>query len=331
MLISLISRSSRMPDMDIDFSQEFKQIIDAYEKSDGQKDNLINKKYASLVVSGNKVINAHNIKGIELKIIDQSESALTLEVYVEDNCKLEFPVHLCMGLLPAKGEQKIISTYKIGKNAEVSFMTHCSFPNAVDVKHIMKSEIYIGKNARMAYEETHFHGDNNGAYTNPETKAFLEEGAQFLNTFKLIKGTVGKLKVMYEAFLKKNAVTEINAKVFGKKKDDILVEEIIHLDGEGARGLAKSRIVLTDQSKSNFIGKTYGNAPHTRGHIDCTEIIKDQAQAYATPIVAVKDSSAKVTHEAAIGSVDKRQLETLMSKGLTEDEAVNIIVKGILK
>jgi Fe-S cluster assembly scaffold protein SufB len=40
---------------------------------------------------------------------------------------------------------------------------------------------------------------------------------------------------------------------------------------------------------------------------------------------------AKVTHEAAIGSVDKRQMETLMAHGLTPEEAVDVIVKGILK
>ncbi|HPB48623.1 MAG TPA: SufD family Fe-S cluster assembly protein, partial [Exilispira sp.] len=40
---------------------------------------------------------------------------------------------------------------------------------------------------------------------------------------------------------------------------------------------------------------------------------------------------AQVTHEAAIGSVDSKQLETLMSRGLSEDEAVDLIVSGLLK
>jgi Fe-S cluster assembly scaffold protein SufB len=60
------------------------------------------------------------------------------------------------------------------------------------------------------------------------------------------------------------------------------------------------------------------------------EIIKDQAVASAIPIVSVTDPLAKVTHEAAIGSVDKRQMETLMSHGLTPEQAVDVIVKGIL-
>jgi len=74
----------------------------------------------------------------------------------------------------------------------------------------------------------------------------------------------------------------------------------------------------------------WSNAEGARGHVDCMEIVKDNAVASAVPIVKVTNSLAKVTHEAAIGSVDKRQMETLMAHGLTPEEAVDIIVKGIL-
>jgi Fe-S cluster assembly scaffold protein SufB len=45
----------------------------------------------------------------------------------------------------------------------------------------------------------------------------------------------------------------------------------------------------------------------------------------------VNDDRAKLTHEAAIGSVDKKQVETLMARGLTEDEAVDVVVRGMLR
>jgi len=51
----------------------------------------------------------------------------------------------------------------------------------------------------------------------------------------------------------------------------------------------------------------------------------------AVPVVVVNDETAKVTHEAAIGSIDKKQLETLMARGLSEDEAVDVIVQGMLR
>jgi hypothetical protein len=37
-----------------------------------------------------------------------------------------------------------------------------------------------------------------------------------------------------------------------------------------------------------------------------------------------------VTHEAAIGSVDSTQLQTLMAHGLDEEEASDVIIQGLL-
>jgi len=59
--------------------------------------------------------------------------------------------------------------------------------------------------------------------------------------------------------------------------------------------------------------------------------VRDRATARAEPIVDVTHPLAKVTHEAAVGTVDQNQLETLMAHGLTPDEAIEVIVAGILR
>ncbi|HEX6173518.1 MAG TPA: SufD family Fe-S cluster assembly protein [Candidatus Binatia bacterium] len=53
--------------------------------------------------------------------------------------------------------------------------------------------------------------------------------------------------------------------------------------------------------------------------------------AQAIPIVKVTHPLAKVTHEAAIGSIDQKQLETLMAHGLTPEQAVEVVVAGLLR
>ena len=121
-------------------------------------------------------------------------------------------------------------------------------------------------------------------------------------------------------------------KAYGKGDDDIKVWEKIFLNGAGARGAAKSRLVLSGRAKAEVKGETYGNAPYARGHVDQLHTVNgEKALATAIPIVSVTNDKAKVTHEAAIGSVDRRQVETLMARGLEENEAVDIIVKGILR
>ena len=67
-----------------------------------------------------------------------------------------------------------------------------------------------------------------------------------------------------------------------------------------------------------------------RDHVDCMEIVRDQAVVSAIPEVKVSHPQAKVTHEAAIGSVDSKQLETLMAHGLDPESAVDLIIRGML-
>lgn len=49
------------------------------------------------------------------------------------------------------------------------------------------------------------------------------------------------------------------------------------------------------------------------------------------PIVMVRDERARVTHEAAIGSVNRKELETLTARGLTEEKAIEVIIRGMLE
>jgi len=73
------------------------------------------------------------------------------------------------------------------------------------------------------------------------------------------------------------------------------------------------------------------HAKGARGHVDCREIVKDHAVASAVPIVKVTHPLAKVTHEAAIGAVDQKELETLMAHGLDPEQATELIVRGMLQ
>jgi hypothetical protein len=243
---------------------------------------------------------------------------------------VENPVHLCFGVIPAEGVQRILSDFEIGEGASVEFMAHCTFPNAVEVQHIMEGTIRVGRNATMRYEETHYHGETGGVEVLPTAKITVDEGGRYYSGFNLSKGRVGRMVFDYEVDVAADGVAELVAKAVGYGDDEITVKETIRLNGDNARGLAKSRIAVRDRATSEVLGVTEGHAPFARGHIDCVEIVRDDAVANAVPIVKVSHPQAHVTHEAAIGTVDKKELETLMARGLDEEAAVDIIVRGML-
>jgi len=134
----------------------------------------------------------------------------------------------------------------------------------------------------------------------------------------------------YAVDVAEGGVAELTSRILGSGRDRIKVAETIRLNGAAARGLAKARLALSGDAQGEVVGTTEGNAPEARGHIDCVEIVRDRAVANAIPIVRVSDPRAQVTHEAAIGTVNRKELETLMARGLDEEAAVDTIVRGML-
>jgi len=308
---------------------EFEAIVKAYEKAGGKPEAFKSPRIASLVISSNKVLAANEIPGIRMEA-EELPSGIRAKIKVEPGVRIEYPVHLCFGVLPEEGVQEIYSQFEIGDGAQVAFIAHCTFPNAINVKHIMDATIHVGKGALMHYRESHYHGERGGTVVLPKARVIVEEEGRYFSEFSLTTGRVGRLELDYVVDVGAYGVAELVAKAYGYGDDSILIKETIRLNGEKARGLAKSRIAVRERARSEVHGITEGNAPFTRGHVDCIEIVRDEAVAAAVPLVSVRHPSAYVTHEAAIGTVDKKGLETLMARGLSEEEAVDVIIKGML-
>jgi len=284
---------------------------------------------AHLVIHHNKVIGAHLVPGLHVDT-EEIEDGIDCKIVLDEKTKIAKPVHLCFGMLPKTGVQRIIMNVEIKEAAEVAIKADCTFPNAVDVKHIMEAKIHVGKGAQYSYFERHVHSDSGGVTVLPKAVVELDEDARFKADFELVKGRVGTIRIDYETTCKARSVLEMTAKVNGKGDDLIELNETGHLVGEGARGVLTSRIAVRGNARAEVNNKITATAPFARGHVDCKEIIQDHGVAKAIPIVEVHDPRAHVTHEAAIGSVGSKELETLMAHGLTEDEAVELIIQGLL-
>ena len=234
-------------------------------------------------------------------------------------------------MLPANGLQEIEAEYEVGAGAAVEFIAHCTFPNATDLRHVMKARIAVGEGAAMTYREAHFHGPHGGIVVEPSTRVSVARGGRFTAAFSLLHGRVGRLEMDYDVDVGEDGVAELTTRAYGIATDQLRVVEALHLNGRGARGLTKTRIAVRDEATSEVLTTTEGNAPLTRGHMDCTEVVRDHGTASNLPHVVVRNDRAHVTHEAAIGSVNRRELETLMARGLDEDAAVDVIVRGMLQ
>jgi hypothetical protein len=309
---------------------DLEALMEAYRQAGGDPETMRQAKVATLVVSANQVLMAHQIEGVHFEAEEMAEG-VRAHIAVVPAAQIEHSVHLCFGMLPAEGRQQIVASYEIGANARVEFLAHCTFPNAVNLQHVMDAEIHVGSGATMVYREAHYHGQTGGIKVLPRARVRVDEGGRFVTSFSLIHGRAGRLEVDYEVDIAERGVAELITKVYGQGDDSIQVREVLYLNGVAARGLTKTRVAVRDRAHSQVLTTTEGNAPDTLGHMDCAEIVCDRAEARNTPVVIVRDDRARVTHEAAIGTVNKKELETLMARGLDEQEAVDVIIRGMLR
>jgi Fe-S cluster assembly scaffold protein SufB len=312
------------------WANEMAAMLEAYRQAGGDPQALQLPEVATLVVSANEVLAAHEIPGVHFEA-EPLEHGVKARIVVAPGARIERPVHLCFGVIPAEGLQEIVADYEIGDGAQVEFLAHCSFPNAVKVQHVMQARVHVGQNATLTYTEAHYHGPSGGAQVRPRAEVRVDDGGRFHTTFSLTRGRVGTLDLDYLVDVGAGAVVEMTAKAYGTGDDKITVREVVRLNGAGARGLTKTRIAVRDQAFSQVFTTTEGNAPGARGHMDCTEIVRDRAEARNTPLVIVRDNQAQVTHEAAIGTVNRKELESLMARGLDEEEAVDLIIRGMIR
>ncbi len=307
-----------------------------------KRDNLINALYESIgeqcttdpgvahvEIHGNEVLGLHLVPGLEVEA-EELPDGIRAHITVAEGYKIEAPVRMCFGLLEGTGTQRIYMNTRLEEESRVAITASCTFPNAVEVLHAMDAEIEIGKGAEYAYVERHVHGPEGGVVVIPKAKVTLREGAWFHTDFELVRGNVGKIDIDYDAVCESRSILDMSARMRGRGDDRIRIHEKASLEGEGAHGVLRSNIAVSDRAQAEIKNTLIASAPYARGHVDCREIVRDEAIAKAVPIVEVHHPKAQVTHEASIGSVDSKQLETLMSRGLTEDEATDLIIEGLL-
>jgi len=285
---------------------------------------------AHMAANGHRVLSHREVPGVKIQAEETSEAIIST-ITVARGMHIQFPIHLCIGIIEPTGTQRIQTRLIVEEEASAGFLAHCLFPNVESGEHRMEAVIEIQPGATVKYLESHYQGPYGGMVVVPQALVKVGRAARYVSDFNLTTGRVGKLAIDYVVQVEEDAVAELTAKVFGRGNDEITIQEKIELNGENAKGLIKTRVAIEHEAKAALTGIMEAHAKGARGHVDCREIVKDHAVASAVPIVKVTHPLAKVTHEAAIGAVDQKELETLMAHGLDSEQATELIVSGMLQ
>jgi len=288
-------------------------------------------KGAKLLLNFNKISGIEQVEGIILQG-KEIPNGIIADVIIKEGTKHEEPIHLCFGVNKESGIQEIFPRIIAEDNTDVKIQAHCSFPNADGLIHKMFGHFYVGNNCNFEYSETHYHGEKSGALVAPVGYMYIGENSVFINNFNLTKGTPGQIKILIDIYAMKNSVIKSNIRAFGKsKRDSIRIRDSVFLEGERARSIIKMKAAARDGGEVLMYGVTEGNAPYTNGHVECSEIVLGQGSiCRARPFIRATDPTSSVSHEASLGRFPQKWLDELQAKGLTEEEATDILIQAML-
>jgi len=286
-----------------------------------------------LFVESNKIISERKTSALKIQS-ERFEKGLKIKLISKKGATLKKPFFLCFGFLKEKGEQIILPEIVVKENSEIKILAHCTFPKSKHTLHRMEAKIKLEKGAKLSYLQEHYHGENFGAKVFSIFRILIQEKAWFENEFVLNKGSIGRLKIDLESELEKHAFCKISNKIIGKgKKDKVEIYDKVLLKEENSSSLVKLRGAIVKGGEMAFQGEVEAGekANGAKAHIDCQEIIIGNSIAQSIPKIIVKNPEAQITHEASIGKVNQKELETLMTRGLSEKEAIEFIIRGKFK
>lgn len=284
-----------------------------------------------LFVDGDQVINQFANPNIVINH-GMEEQTVKIWITIKENAKIGKPFYLCVGFQDRSGKQLIDYHMVVEKNVQVDFVSHCYFPKAESFTHQMNSTIEIGENAKVTYRDFHYHGDSGIIKVDSNYDFLLKDHAEIKNYFELKEERAGCLNLRGVFRLGHGAKAYSETKLKERLDDMARVEEVIYLNGDHSSGIAKSFIVGEDESSATVINEVYGYGNYTHGHIECDEVIAgEKVKLSAIPKLVVTNNTSEITHEASVGRLNTDQLETLMTKGLTEEEASQMIINGIFE
>ena len=266
-----------------------------------------------------------------IEIVSKSDKP-GIDIIVAPGTKNE-SVHIPVIITETGVNDLVYNDFFIGDDADILIVAGCGIHNSGDEKsqHDGIHTFHIGKNARVKYVEKHYgEGDGKGERVlNPVTVVEQDENSVCEMEMVQIKGVDSTVRDT-KAHLKAGAKLIMTERLLTHGTQYARSDMDVYLDGEGASSQIISRSVAKDQSKQIFHPNAIGNAK-CAAHVQCDSIIMDEATVSSIPAITANSADAQIVHEAAIGRINNDQLIKLMTFGMNEEEAEEVIIHGFLK
>ena len=243
--------------------------------------------------------------------------------------KVIYPVQACLYIRKEKFAQHLHNIIIAEEGSELHIITGCATsPHLVSGLHIGVSEFYIKKGAKLTFTMIHNWGED--VYVRPRSGVIIEEDGVFISNYISLR-PVRSLQTYPSATLAgRGAVARFNSILVAPPGSELDIGAKVTLKAPEARAEIISRAISTG-GKIIARGLLVGEVPGIKAHLECKGLIlSEKGIIRAIPELEGQASGVDMSHEAAVGKIAQEEIEYLMARGLSEEEATSTIVRGFL-
>jgi len=242
--------------------------------------------------------------------------------------KTVFPLKTCLFMGGHNKRQRVHNVVIAEEGSELHIITGCTTPShAGRGLHLGVSEVYVKRGAHVTFTMVHNWGEE--VEVRPRGASLVEAGGSITENYITLT-PVRSLQAFPSATLAgEGAVASFSTIMYARRGNiDIGNQTILEAPKTSAESI--SRVVSTGGEIINR-GRMVGKVPDIRAHVECTGLIlTEKGRIYSIPELDGWCGGLDMSHEAAVGKISQQELEYLMARGLSPDEATSVIVRGFL-
>ena len=253
-------------------------------------------------------------------------------IYVPKNVRVDIPLQAYFRINTENMGQFERTLMIIDEGAYVHYVEGCTAPiYSSDSLHSAVVEIIVRKGARCRY--TTIQNWSTNVYNLVTKRAVAHEGA----TMEWVDGNLGsKVTMKYPAvwLTGEHAKGETLSIAFaGEKQHQDAGAKMVHVAPNTSSNIV-SKSVARGGGRTSYRGlvQILEGAHGARSTVKCDALLVDDISRSDTyPYVDVREDDVSMGHEATVSKISADQLFYLMSRGMTEDEAMAMIVRGFIE
>jgi Fe-S cluster assembly protein SufB len=253
-------------------------------------------------------------------------------IYVPKGVKLEKPLQSYFRINSESMGQFERSIIIVDDDAECSYVEGCTAPQySKDSMHAAVVEVFVGKNAKCRYSSVQ---NWSGNILNLVTKRAKVDAH---GTMEWIDGNIGsRISMKYPACILAGEYAHglcISIAVGSKGQFQDTGAKMIHLAPHTSSSIV-SKSISRNGGITNFRDwiRFSKKADESKAKIECDTLILDEKSRSDTIPLNINDSNTStIEHEAKVSKISEDELFYLMSRGLSEAQATEMIVMGFLE